>query len=134
MGSTNIFRCDHCGGRKDFYHFKRPPTPRSVCYGCRIKRACSITSDNPDVCWLWQGATRGGYGTIWVLLPGRNRGMVLRNAHRVSYMVWNGAIPLSWAVLHSCDTKLCCNPAHLYLKQQPLPLDLPISFADDFLR
>lgn len=33
-------------------------------------------------------------------------------AHRVAFELFNGRVP-EGILLHSCDTPLCCNPAHL---------------------
>ena len=129
MGAT-LFKCPHCGGRRDFHRtpasWHRKAKVRWVCYGCRIKRRCVVPPD-PDGCWPWQGNGRGRYGIIWVIYRGKR---YLRNAHRIAYVVWNGPVPKSWAVLHACTESRCCNPGHLYLKQQPLAIDL-VELADD---
>lgn len=66
-------------------------------------------------CWLWTGAkTPGGYGII--LLDHRPGNIT--TAHRAAYMVTNGAVPDGLIVMHSCDTPLCCNPAHLSVGTQ----------------
>ena len=59
-------------------------------------------------CWLWEGSkcNRKGYGKFWF------RGGV-KAAHRVSYELYNGAIPDGLHILHSCDVTSCVNPAHL---------------------
>lgn len=58
-------------------------------------------------CWEWVGArNRQGYGKCW--LDGKN---IL--AHRVAYLLENGAIDDSLMILHSCDNPPCCNPGHL---------------------
>jgi len=71
---------------------------------------------NPDECWPWVGKTRvKGYGSIGV--GGRKGRSML--AHRVSYILANGAIPDNpneWhgtVIMHTCDNPSCCNPAHL---------------------
>jgi len=63
----------------------------------------------PDECWLWQAAVdSGGYGHID---EGTGR---LRKAHRIAYALTRGD-PGELHVLHRCDTRRCCNPAHLFL-------------------
>jgi HNH endonuclease len=67
-------------------------------------------SDDPEGCWLWQGAPgRGGYGVIKV------DSYASMYAHRFSYELANGPIPEGLDVLHRCDVPLCVNPSHLWL-------------------
>lgn len=65
-------------------------------------------------CWLWTGAVDSrGYGHLaW---HGKNA-----RAHRVAFELQHGQIPKGvgyhgTVVMHVCDNKLCCNPAHLVL-------------------
>jgi len=58
-------------------------------------------------CWPWVGAQiPSGYGAF--VFGGRQHG-----AHRVAWMMANGAIPGGMYVLHSCDSPSCVNPSHL---------------------
>lgn len=61
----------------------------------------------PDGCWLWTGVdvNSNGYGRI-------RRAHRRRFVHRYAYELANG--PTSLDVCHSCNVRLCCNPAHLY--------------------
>jgi len=59
-------------------------------------------------CWIWTSArTPTGYGSIWV---GSNA-----RAHRVSWELHRGPIPVGLHVLHRCDVPLCVRPEHLFL-------------------
>ena len=65
-------------------------------------------SEAPLNCWLWTGAKEvKGYGkTTW-----QGKGI---KTHRLAWLLAKGTLP-KLQVLHTCDTPLCCNPAHLYL-------------------
>jgi len=56
-------------------------------------------------CWLWIGATSGGYGHF-----GRGKAVL---AHRLSYEHWRGPIPAGLELDHQCRVLSCVNPSHL---------------------
>jgi hypothetical protein len=59
-------------------------------------------------CWVWTGATVGGYGVI-------REGTRNVLTHRVAWELTHGAIPEERYVLHRCDVRSCVRPDHLWL-------------------
>lgn len=65
-----------------------------------------VASAGVDDCWMWTGTEHhSGYGSVKI------RGKQW-SAHQVAYRLTHGT-PVN-DVLHSCGTRLCCNPNHLY--------------------
>jgi hypothetical protein len=65
---------------------------------------------DPEACWIWRGGRNGrGYGqfTAWP--------QPSRTASRVAWELVHGPIPRGLCVLHSCDTRPCVRPSHLFL-------------------
>lgn len=88
-------------------HSKRrsPIQDRVVHFWSRVDR-----SKGDNGCWPWLGGRKGrnGYGEFW---DGEKRTAPHRHALALSGV----AIPDGAFVCHSCDHKLCCNTAHLYV-------------------
>ena len=99
------------------FDFPNPLPERVVAYFC-----ARVTVGAPDACWLWQGPRRlskdnaDTYGDVGLHHPRPQRGFAFRElAHRVAFRLSRGEIPDDLYVLHRCDVRLCCNPAHLGL-------------------
>jgi hypothetical protein len=58
-------------------------------------------------CWLWVRAISStGYGSLWVAGE-------WKQTHVYAYELHYGPLSPETQVLHLCDTRPCCNPAHL---------------------
>jgi hypothetical protein len=60
-----------------------------------------------DECWPWQaGTSKFGYGRFSFRAANWQ-------AHRVAFTLTHGEVPAGMVVMHTCNNRLCCNPAHL---------------------
>jgi hypothetical protein len=67
-------------------------------------------SAGQEACWPWTGAITSQHGYGCVQWQGRVLG-----AHKVAWVLTNGPVPKGLCVLHKCDNRPCCNPAHHFL-------------------
>lgn len=66
---------------------------------------------NVKKCWDWPGTINGcGYGIFAVYRDGRRRPLA---AHRISYELRFGEIPVGLVIDHLCRNRACVNPFHL---------------------
>ena len=68
--------------------------------------------EKSESCWIWKGSIlkSGGYGLIKTTY--RMRPLVIR-AHRFSYLLFNGPIPIGLVLDHLCRNTRCVRPDHL---------------------
>jgi len=99
----------YCGS--DCYHAARTTSTHEA---FALRFWSKVVKAGPDECWLWQGAihTKQGYGNFRAT-PYKDGNI---SAHIASWFLSTGAWPQEGLfVLHSCDTPLCVQPAHLFL-------------------
>ena len=68
-----------------------------------------VKKGGDDECWNWTGGTGAGYGRFKV--KGR-----LYSSHRIVAHIASPNEDITFdtcVVMHSCDNRLCCNPAHI---------------------
>lgn len=92
--------------RRGFVKGKYTPASNIERFKKSLEKAIFV---GPNGCWLLTTSIRkNGYAV-------RSFNGVSMDAHRASYLAYNGEIPKGVHVLHSCDVHNCANPGHLFL-------------------
>lgn len=74
----------------------------------RLAESLRVNDETGCIEWVKSAVFNNGYGKISTT---REIGPV--RAHRLSWILVNGAIPDGYILLHSCDNPKCCNVEHM---------------------
>lgn len=114
-GADNLCTSNYANCKVSDSAKKTRRAPRVGLLGGRYVRHSTVdrfwarVQKNPDGCWLLSGSKWSPGGHICLAREDGSRVA----AHRFSYELHHGQIPVGLVVMHSCDVPRCVNPAHL---------------------